>query len=168
MISLLVSMVALGLAVWALAAPPATPLLDAPNPPGMAHAPAGDRVARLEQDIQKALLHLVTLERRVSTLQSKVDTLAENQTNIVARTTEQPTEEPQATAEATQEAKPTPKATQEAKPKGPTKQIYKVRSGDNLYGIAKLHKVSISDLRKWNNLDKRSIIKVGQRLVIYK
>lgn len=170
MVSLLISMVALGLAVWALAAPPASPLLTTPSPPGMTQAPAGDRVARLEQDIQKALLHLVTMERRIKKLEGKVELLAENQAQIAARSTFQPTAEP--TEEATAApAKPEP-TSQAAKPKpapkGPQKQIYKVRSGDNLYEIARQHKVTISELRKWNNLKKSSVIKVGQRLIIYK
>ena len=41
MISLLISMVALGLAVWALAAPPASPLLTAPAPSGPGPGPGG-------------------------------------------------------------------------------------------------------------------------------
>ncbi len=169
MISLLISMVALGLAVWALAAPPASPLLTAPPPPGLAQAPAGDRVAFLEQDIQKALLHLVTIERRLQKLEGRVNTLAKGQAEIAARPAPEPTAE--VTAEATEPPatpQPTARATQEPKPAQPQKQTYKVRPGDTLTGIAGQYKVDLDDLCKWNNMSKRSTIKVGQRLVIYK
>ncbi len=47
------------------------------------------------------------------------------------------------------------------------KQIYRVKRGDNLGKIAKKHRVSVKNLRKWNKL-KSSMIHVNQKLVIYK
>ncbi|RDX36903.1 LysM peptidoglycan-binding domain-containing protein [Kangiella sp. HD9-110m-PIT-SAG07] len=47
------------------------------------------------------------------------------------------------------------------------KQSYKVRSGDSLSTIARKFKVKVSDLTKWNRLNKRSIIRPGQTLTIY-
>jgi membrane-bound lytic murein transglycosylase D len=44
---------------------------------------------------------------------------------------------------------------------------YVVRSGDSLYTIANKFRVRLSDLIGWNNLTKRSVIKPGQRLVMY-
>ena len=44
--------------------------------------------------------------------------------------------------------------------------VYKVRSGDTLYKIARMHNTSIKSLRAANNLNKNSILKVGQRLTI--
>lgn len=44
---------------------------------------------------------------------------------------------------------------------------YVVRSGDSLYTIANKFRVQLSDLLGWNNLTKRSVIKPGQRLVMY-
>jgi membrane-bound lytic murein transglycosylase D len=44
---------------------------------------------------------------------------------------------------------------------------YVVRSGDSLYTIANKFRVRLSDLLGWNNLTKRSVIKPGQRLVMY-
>ena len=41
---------------------------------------------------------------------------------------------------------------------------YRVRRGDNLYEIAKAHRVSLSSLRAWNNLGSRSQIHPGQTL----
>jgi membrane-bound lytic murein transglycosylase D len=44
---------------------------------------------------------------------------------------------------------------------------YVVRRGDSLYTIANKFRVSLTDLLGWNNLTKRSVIKPGQRLVMY-
>ncbi len=44
---------------------------------------------------------------------------------------------------------------------------YVVRSGDTPSGIAHRFRVRLSDLLNWNDLNSRSIIKPGQRLVIY-
>ena len=53
-----------------------------------------------------------------------------------------------------------------AVPKNMQKIVYTVKSGDNLGSIASAHKVSISDLRYWNDISRKNI-RVGQRLVIY-
>lgn len=45
--------------------------------------------------------------------------------------------------------------------------VYKVRSGDYLGRIASRYRVSVAQLKRWNNL-KSNNIRVGQRLVIYK
>jgi membrane-bound lytic murein transglycosylase D len=44
---------------------------------------------------------------------------------------------------------------------------YVVRAGDSLYTIATKFRVQLADLLGWNNLTKRSVIKPGQRLVMY-
>lgn len=44
--------------------------------------------------------------------------------------------------------------------------VYRVRSGDTLIKIAKQFKVSVSQLRQWNNMSS-SLIRIGQRLTIY-
>src|SRR5690606_34024761 len=44
--------------------------------------------------------------------------------------------------------------------------VYKVKSGDVLGSIALRHRVSVNDIKKWNNL-KSSNINIGQRLNIY-
>lgn len=44
---------------------------------------------------------------------------------------------------------------------------YVVRRGDSLSTIATRFRVGLSDLLGWNNLTKRSVIKPGQRLVMY-
>ena len=43
---------------------------------------------------------------------------------------------------------------------------YTVKSGDTLGGIAKKHRVSVADIKKWNNL-KNDLIRVNQKLKIY-
>jgi membrane-bound lytic murein transglycosylase D len=45
---------------------------------------------------------------------------------------------------------------------------YKVKSGDSLWKIAQINKVSIADLRKWNDLSARGDLKPGQTLKIVK
>jgi len=44
---------------------------------------------------------------------------------------------------------------------------YTVRTGDTLYGIARVLQVTVADLMGWNGLGKRSIIKPGQQLVAF-
>lgn len=48
------------------------------------------------------------------------------------------------------------------------KRYYIVKSGDVLGGISKKINVSMRDLRLWNRLDKRSTIRIGQKLSITK
>lgn len=47
------------------------------------------------------------------------------------------------------------------------KLYYTVKSGDNLGSISSWYKVGLSDLRYWNNIS-RNLIRVGQKLVVYK
>jgi membrane-bound lytic murein transglycosylase D len=49
---------------------------------------------------------------------------------------------------------------------GKGKTVYKVRRGDVLGSIAMRHRVTVTQLKKWNNL-RSSRINVGQRLTIY-
>ncbi len=44
---------------------------------------------------------------------------------------------------------------------------YKVRSGDTLWGIANKHKVTVANIKKWNNL-KSNNLAPGKKLTIYK
>lgn len=49
---------------------------------------------------------------------------------------------------------------------GRDRVVYKVRSGDVLGSIALRHRVSVSDIKKWNNLSSNTI-RIGQRLNIW-
>jgi LysM repeat protein len=44
------------------------------------------------------------------------------------------------------------------------RKVWKVRSGDTLYGISKRTGVSVSSLRKLNGMGSRSALSVGQRV----
>lgn len=44
--------------------------------------------------------------------------------------------------------------------------VYRVRKGDTLIDIAKKFRVSVSELRKWNNISS-NLIRIGQRLTVY-
>jgi membrane-bound lytic murein transglycosylase D len=45
---------------------------------------------------------------------------------------------------------------------------YRVRNGDSLWTIARRHNVRVRDLTRWNGISSRSVIRPGQRLVIWK
>lgn len=47
-----------------------------------------------------------------------------------------------------------------------SRRTYKVRRGDSLWSIAQAHDCSVKDLRAWNKLGKRSVLKPGQKLVV--
>ena len=49
---------------------------------------------------------------------------------------------------------------------GREKIVYRVRSGDVLGKIAQRHNVTVTDIKKWNNLSSNTI-RIGQRLNIY-
>tara|TARA_B100001063_G_C16467553_1_gene406256 strand:- start:334 stop:573 length:240 start_codon:yes stop_codon:yes gene_type:complete len=44
---------------------------------------------------------------------------------------------------------------------------YKVRRGDSLYLIGKKFSVSVSDIKKWNNIDEKRYLQPGQRLTLF-
>jgi len=62
--------------------------------------------------------------------------------------------------------KPAPQPAAEEKNK--KKLTYVVRKGDTLFTVAQRYKVRMKDLMKWNNLKDRDVVKVGQKLDIYK
>jgi membrane-bound lytic murein transglycosylase D len=55
-----------------------------------------------------------------------------------------------------------------ARPPVQTQQVrYKVRRGDSLYAIARKFNVSIADLRRWNDLAKKTYLQPGQLLMVH-
>lgn len=53
-----------------------------------------------------------------------------------------------------------------SKSSGRSRRTYKVRRGDSLWAIAQRHDCSVKDLRRWNKLGRKSVLKPGQRLVV--
>lgn len=54
-----------------------------------------------------------------------------------------------------------------AAPVPPTVVSYRVRSGDTLWDIARRHKVTITQIQSWNNMQDQSIVKPGDVLTIH-
>ncbi len=52
-------------------------------------------------------------------------------------------------------------------PSGSTKVSYRVKEGDVLGTIAERYGVSVGQLRSWNGISRRNIIRIGQKLTIY-
>jgi membrane-bound lytic murein transglycosylase D len=51
---------------------------------------------------------------------------------------------------------------------GTTRKLrYTVRNGDSLYLIASRFRVSVSQITRWNNIDKNKILRPGQKLTMY-
>lgn len=80
---------------------------------------------------------------------------------VIEKQVVKPVEKPK--QEITQAEKPKP-APKPEPPKETTKN-YTVKKGDTLTKIARLHKVTVADLKKWNNL-KSDMIREGQKLII--
>lgn len=45
--------------------------------------------------------------------------------------------------------------------------VYRVRSGDNLWLIARRHETTVARLKSWNRIGRRNMLKPGQKLVIW-
>jgi len=45
-------------------------------------------------------------------------------------------------------------------------RIHRVASGDSLWTISRRYRVQLADLMRWNGLDKRSVLRIGQTLVL--
>lgn len=48
-----------------------------------------------------------------------------------------------------------------------TEISYKIKSGDSLYTISKQFKVSINDLKRWNDLNTNKYLQPGQQLIVF-
>jgi membrane-bound lytic murein transglycosylase D len=55
-----------------------------------------------------------------------------------------------------------------AVPGSGTKIVYRVRRGDSLWKIGQRFGVSVNKIARWNGLSKRSVLRPGKRLVIYR
>ena len=48
------------------------------------------------------------------------------------------------------------------------KEVVILRKGDSLWRISRRYKVAIADLERWNNLQAKTILQPGQRLILYR
>ena len=48
-----------------------------------------------------------------------------------------------------------------------TRKIYRVRSGDSLWLIARRHDTTVAKLKRWNRIGRRNLLRPGQRLVVW-
>lgn len=96
--------------------------------------------------------------------------IVEDSTQLVQVSKQEPSKK--LTAKTTKTTKTTTKVAQKAAPKQVTeidrKIIYQVKSGDTLSEIAHRNGVDIQQIRDWNQLGKKSTIRVGQKLVLDK
>lgn len=56
---------------------------------------------------------------------------------------------------------------QKEAPSKPDNKIHVVKSGETLASIARKYNVSISDIRKWNNMKPDSVLQAGKKLIIH-
>ncbi|QIR14554.1 LysM peptidoglycan-binding domain-containing protein [Shewanella aestuarii] len=48
-----------------------------------------------------------------------------------------------------------------------TQQVYKVKSGDSLWGISRSNNVTVAQILKWNKIDQSKPLKIGQNIIFY-
>ena len=125
-----------------------------------------------------AVNKVAELSAKVAALQGRIERLDdkayENAVTSLAKSRQQAKPEPKA-EEQKPEPKPEPKAEpapvkkkapKETKP-AKKKHVYKIKPGESLFAIAARYKVSVNDLKKWNDIKKTSKIYAGQTLVIW-
>jgi LysM repeat protein len=180
-ISLLVAAVALVLAGWAWFSAPQQ-VAGPPMSPDVVPGGAAERVAKLEKDVSQLMLRLVTLEKELQSLANKAGTVnqlteltskvAALQDRIEALSVDSRVasldkrrnqSEPAAQA-------PQPEPQKKAAPAKPERKklTYTVRRGDTLFTVAQRYKVRMKDLMAWNDIKRGDILRIGEKLVIYK
>jgi LysM repeat protein len=193
LVSLVVALLALVVGLWALFSQPDA-VSGPPLSPEVVPGGAAERVAKLEKDVSQLMLRLVTLEKELQSLANKAGTVSQLteltskvaalQDRLDALTIDQrmaslaknrnkaaapkPAEPSKAKTETKPEPKPKPAAAKPPAKKEKKKLTYTVRRGDTLFTVAQRYKVRMSDIKKWNNIKKGDILKIGEKLVIYK
>lgn len=185
-ISLVLALLALALGLWSLLQrpqPETAPPLSAEAIPGG----ADERVAKLEKDMSQIILRMVTLEKELHALGSKTGSVAKlselsarlaaiqerldamvlekRVASLAGKKSRPAATRPQARAKP--QAKPKAKAAARPAP-ARKKLVYTVRRGDTLFTVAQRYKVRMSALMKWNRIKRGHLLKVGERLTIYK
>lgn len=187
-VSLVVALLALLIAGWSLFSQP-DEVAGPPMSPDVVPGGAAERVAKLEKDVSQLMLRLVTLEKELQSLANKAGTVSQLteltskvaglQDRLDALTMDQrmaslakktgQASKAQGEVAPKPEAKPEPQAKPEPKPKPAKKKlVYTVRRGDTLFTVAQRYKVRMSDLMKWNDIKKGDVLKVGEKLSIYR
>lgn len=189
MASLAVALLALVVGFWALFSQPDS-VSGPPLSPEVVPGGAAERVAKLEKDVSQLMLRLVTLEKelqslankagtvsqlteltsKVAALQDRLDALAVDRRVASLAKTKNKADAPKTVErpEAKPEPKPQPKAAAKPANKAQKKLTYTVRRGDTLFTVAQRYKVRMSDIKKWNKINKGDVLKIGDKLVIYK
>ncbi len=188
---LLVALLALAVGCWALFSQPDA-ITGPPLSPEVVPGGAAERVAKLEKDVSQLMLRLVTLEKelqslankagtvsqlteltsKVAALQDRLDSLTMDQ-RMASLAKNKEKAAPQKAPERPEAlAKPEPKPAAKAEPqpaKSKQKKLtYTVRRGDTLFTVAQRYKVRMSDLMKWNKMKRGDVLKIDDKLVIYK
>ncbi len=184
LIGLVLALLALALSIFGLTRQPEPqplpPIANETVPGG-----TGERVAKLEKDVYQLILRMVSLEKqlqavagksgsitkltelsaKVAALQDRLDALA-----LEKRMADLGKNKPGATPAPKPQVKPSPPPQAKPKPKRPARKklVYTVRRGDTLFTVAQRYKVRMSLLMKWNGIKKGHVLKVGEKLVIYK
>ncbi|MCF8033280.1 MAG: LysM peptidoglycan-binding domain-containing protein [Desulfarculaceae bacterium] len=179
LVSLMLSLLALAVAIWVLLSQPEM-IPPPPVSPSVVPGATAERVAKMEKDVQDLMLRMVTLDKELKAVASKAGSVtkltqlsnrvAALQDRLDALTVDKKISslenksKPGAPAKA---APAKPAAKKAAKAPERSKQVYTVRRGDTLFTVAQRYKVTMRDLKQWNNL-RSNVIMVGQKLVIYK
>jgi LysM repeat protein len=177
--SLVVALIALAFGLWAFLFPP-QPVMGPPPSPQVVPGGAAERVAKLEKDVSGLMLRLVSLEKELEALKSRAGSVNQltklsarvaalqdrlNRLSGEAKKTSQTVSKPDSKPKAT---KTVSKQTKEKPNNNSKKFVYTVRKGDTLFTVARRYKVRMSQLKKWNNLKRGHVLKVNEKLVIYK
>ena len=185
--SLVVALLALLMAVWVLFSQPDA-VTGPPMSPDVVPGGAAERVAKLEKDVSQLMLRLVTLEKelqslankagtvsqlteltsKVAALQDRLDALSVDQRMASLAKKQAQRAEPQEVDTPKPQAKPAPEAKPAPVKSSKKKLVYTVRRGDTLFTVAQRYKVRMSDLMKWNKMKKGDVLKIGDKLTIYR
>lgn len=194
-ISLVVALAAIAFSVWLFITQPEVVAGPAASP-GVVPGGTGERVLKLEKDVSGLILKVVTLEKdlqplrgnagtvakltslnaKIQELQARLDDLAKKagQASGAQKTAAKSAPDSSNGAAARPEVQPEPDseplqqaAARKTAAKSATKRTYTVKRGDSLFDIALRYKVTVRDLKRWNNL-KSNAIKAGETLDIHK
>jgi LysM repeat protein len=144
---------------------------------GMAALLFRDDTNSLEKELKSLKTQLQQVDKRLASMEASDEKLGrlENQVKGLRRSVgrleksvarvNQSLEAKKKSAPAAKKATTTAKKTAAPKVK---KRYHTVRKGESLYGIAKKYGLPVDTLRRLNNLNKKSVIRPGQKLLVSK